>query len=127
MSKSIPQIPEIPVEIKDARNKDKLAIFIGAGVSRLLGCKDWHSLALDLLKQCYNYKYINYREYNQLSKYTDNKKIISIAYGLLKDKYKKLFFQTMKESLSLDDNDCKIYDYIYRIGSLFVTTNADEI
>ena len=33
---NIPPIPEVPNEIKDAVNKGTLAVFIGAGVSRLV-------------------------------------------------------------------------------------------
>jgi hypothetical protein len=34
-------IPEVPSKIKRAVNDKKLAIFIGAGVSRFVGCTSW--------------------------------------------------------------------------------------
>jgi hypothetical protein len=37
----IKNIPEVPSKIKRAVNDKKLAIFIGAGVSRFVGCTSW--------------------------------------------------------------------------------------
>jgi len=39
--KKIYKIPPLPPEILEAVNKDNLAIFIDAGVSRLVGCIGW--------------------------------------------------------------------------------------
>ena len=45
MSNGISRIPKVPDEIKTAINNDTLSVFIGAGVSRLVGCKGWDALA----------------------------------------------------------------------------------
>ena len=45
----IPSIPDLPSELYVAHLQEKLAIFIGAGVSRLAGCKSWEDLAANLL------------------------------------------------------------------------------
>ena len=37
-------IPVIPPEIKNAVDTKTLAVFVGAGVSRLIGCKGWDDL-----------------------------------------------------------------------------------
>ena len=129
MEKLILPIPEIPKEIEDAINKNNLAIFIGAGVSRLLGCQDWNSLAKDLLKVCYDKKYISFDEYDTLGKDSDSKKLISIAYGILKEKDEKEFYKKLKKSLTpkkskIEKNN--IYAKIYNMGTTFVTTNADK-
>jgi len=52
--KNILPIPEVPPEIFEAVNNDKLAIFIGAGVSRLVGCIGWDQLAKELIDRCSN-------------------------------------------------------------------------
>ncbi len=45
-------IPTVPKEILEAVNTNTLAIFIGAGVSRIMGCKGWDELASNLIKRC---------------------------------------------------------------------------
>ena len=49
--KELPLLEDYPA-LKDALEDRELVIFIGAGVSRLLGCKSWDDLATDLLKKC---------------------------------------------------------------------------
>jgi hypothetical protein len=48
----IKNIPEVPSKIKRAVNDKKLAIFIGAGVSRFVGCTSWIELAKNLVEKC---------------------------------------------------------------------------
>ena len=36
---AFPSIPEVPEEIINAVSQKRLAVFIGAGISRLIGCK----------------------------------------------------------------------------------------
>ncbi|WP_039764937.1 hypothetical protein, partial [Caldicellulosiruptor sp. F32] len=52
----ISKIPELPNKIKEAVNNRTLAVFIGAGVSRLIGCKGWEELAQNLVKRCFTTK-----------------------------------------------------------------------
>ncbi len=47
-------IPDLPDEIKNAVDQGKLALFIGAGVSRLVGCKGWSELACELVNVAYD-------------------------------------------------------------------------
>ncbi|MCK5118296.1 MAG: hypothetical protein KAQ78_01860, partial [Candidatus Latescibacteria bacterium] len=49
----IEKIPRLPNEIVEAVNNNKLAIFIGAGVSRLIGCRGWDQLAQALINRCF--------------------------------------------------------------------------
>ena len=46
-------IPKLPEQIIDAVNRDTLAIFIGAGVSRIIGCASWEKLANDLIESVF--------------------------------------------------------------------------
>ena len=48
----IQQIPDIPDQIVDAVNKNTLAVFIGAGVSKTLGCDGWNDLSERLINRC---------------------------------------------------------------------------
>lgn len=123
------EIPDIPREIKDAINNNNLAIFIGAGVSRLVGCKDWRTLAQNLLKLCFDKNYLNFAEYDALLKDSDNKKMISIAHSLLKTNNETEFYEQLQEALTPCKNKTEIqsiFENIYYLGTTFVTTNADE-
>ena len=46
------EIPELPLQIKQAAEIGELVIFIGAGMSYNLGCKSWNELAIELIKVC---------------------------------------------------------------------------
>lgn len=71
--KELPLLEDYPV-LKDALENRELVIFIGAGVSRLLGCKSWDDLATDLLKKCLELKLIDYYEFEEIKKYPEQKK-----------------------------------------------------
>ncbi len=47
---TIPEPPEIPPAIKEAYGGKKLVLFIGAGVSRLVGYPDWEGFANEALE-----------------------------------------------------------------------------
>ena len=81
--KYIPPIPQLPPEIFIAHMQEKLAIFTGAGVSRIAGCKSWTELASDLLHICREKQLINYYEEERIKKIEDNKRKITIAKELL--------------------------------------------
>jgi hypothetical protein len=46
---SIPEVPPVPVELRTAAQLGRLVIFVGAGVSRLVGGPSWLEFADDLL------------------------------------------------------------------------------
>lgn len=130
----IKELPKIPREIIDAINNEKLVIFIGAGVSRLVGCQSWWDLAKNLINKCYNTKdergnsIINYKEKELLLQTNDSKKLITIAKNILNEND---FFQEMEKALDpkeelLKDED-NIYNLIKALRGICVTTNADTI
>lgn len=122
-------VPEVPPEIFEAVDNGTLAVFIGAGVSRLVGCEGWDNLAKNLLKKCYDKGLINFKEMENLSIISDHKKTITICYHLFENNGKKqLFYSEMKKALKEGRSKVKepnIYDDIYDLRGLFVTTNAD--
>ena len=62
------KIPPIQKEIIEAVNNENLAVFIGAGVSRIIGCMGWDELAQNLVNKCFSIKkkdgslFINFKE-----------------------------------------------------------------
>lgn len=85
----ISEIPKIPQTIKESFQKEKLVIFVGAGVSRLLGLPSWQELAIKLLNTLFKKKIITYYEYEQLKNF-DPKKIFSICESVFYERGKKI-------------------------------------
>ena len=127
----ITDFPLLPSEIKQAINDEKLAIFIGAGVSRLIGCDGWDTLATNLVKKCAEENLIEPITKELLLKQSDQIKLISICHNVLDS---ESFMQTMRESLKdseidnlvRSDDKFQIYKDLKNIGSTFITTNADR-
>ncbi|WP_231551348.1 SIR2 family protein [Methanobacterium sp. SMA-27] len=139
-------VPELPQVIIDAINNKNLAIFMGAGVSQLVGCDGWRKLAENLVLKCFNTKkndeesFINENQkevlLKSISKSKDFKKVISICYDILKKEDENLFFEELEMSLKKDKKIespniyTEIYDMLHgglgEISGLYITTNADE-
>jgi len=134
--RKITPIPTLPKEILRAIDNDTLAIFIGAGVSRLLGCMGWDELAKNLARTCFHTKTnggascISYKEMKTISQYPDHKKTISICRHILKKEgLLHIFYQELEDSLKPNEELAKsqnIYDEIYGLRGLFITTNIDQ-
>jgi hypothetical protein len=128
VSNGISRIPEVPDEIRDAVNSGTLAVFIGAGVSRLVGCQGWDTLARNLVERCHSEGIINFKENESLSQIPDHKKKITICYNLFNNNHlADVFYEEMNRALreGEDIETPNIYDDIYRLRGLFITTNAD--
>ncbi len=129
MRYEIEDLPQVPKEIINAVENNNLAIFIGAGVSRLVDCDGWDDFAENLLKKSYGLGLINYREKETLLKMTEHKKTITICYHLFNKRSNVgEFFSVMKESLKEgeDAGHPNIYDYISQLRGLCITTNVDS-
>jgi len=134
--RKITPIPTLPKEILQAINNDNLAIFTGAGVSRLIGCMGWDELAKNLVRRCFHMKTkegtscINFKEMETISQYADHKKTISICHYILqKEGLADIFYQELEDSLKPNEalaKSQKIYDEIYGLRGLFITTNIDQ-
>lgn len=132
MSNGISRIPKVPDEIKTAINNDTLSVFIGAGVSRLVGCKGWDALARNLVNRCHEEDIINFREKDTLSQIQDHKKTITICYHIFHNNHlADVFYEEMNKALKEKDfvekpvETPNIYDDIIKLRGLFITTNAD--
>ncbi|MFC2069794.1 SIR2 family protein [Chloroflexota bacterium] len=129
-------IPTVPKEILEAVNTNKLAVFIGAGVSRIMGCLGWDQLAGKLVERCSSIKLrdgspnLNYRAIEILSQYTDHKKAITICHEIMREnECENDFFDVIEKSFVIDKKHSQyrdIYNHIYGLRGLFITTNADK-
>ena len=128
----IPFVPEIPPEIVSAIETGHLVIFIGAGVSAIAGLPLWNTLARGLIQSCKQFQYINEEECDLiLSKISDSKKLISIAYEKFnKDDNLDAYYSIFSEKLKLKDDKLNkdtqdIFTFCKRSNALVLTTNAD--
>jgi hypothetical protein len=113
----------LPPEIADAAKAGNLVLFVGAGVSRLVGLPAWDGLAKYVLEDIRKKGFLNYFEIQYLEK-LDPKKQLSIADIIAKENKFKLDF---KKYLIPPESECKIYEYVNSIGCSYVTTNYDDL
>lgn len=133
----IHKIIPVPKEIVKAVNENNLAVFIGAGVSRIVGCIGWDELAKKLVNLCFKLKKedettcINFKEKDRLLKDGDQKKTITICYNILKSNgHEDAFYDELKEALKYENellDKYDIYKEINGLRGLFITTNADQL
>lgn len=127
MDDEIPEIPDILPDILDAAAYGKLIIFIGAGVSKIVGCPLWQEFANLMLDDLYKKECINYYEYENLKVNKDSRKLLSICKKIYQEKKIELLdFET----IFYGDEDKKIeygaiYKDLYAFNSIYITTNYD--
>ena len=131
------KIPPIPQAIKEAVNRNTLVVFIGAGVSRIIGCMGWDQLAKNLISVCFNTKnkiqtstLINFKEKETLTQCNDHKKIITICHHILKENdLEELFYKEFDKALEANkekEKEFDIYKELFGLRGIFISTNADE-
>ncbi len=134
---TIYKIPPIPSAIKEAVNSNTFVVFIGAGVSRIIGCMGWSQLASNLINICFTKKNkhktstcINFKEKETLSQSNDHKKTITICHHILKENdLEDLFFIEFDKSLEASNEkkeEFDIYKELFGLRGIFLTTNADN-
>lgn len=122
---NIEEIPSIPPKILEAASSGELVVFIGAGVSRIIGCPSWEMLALKQVEYLYRKGIINYHEYYNL-KSLDARKLLSICRNICKKSNTKP--PSMESLLKGDKKLIKkftIFKDLYSFNSIYVTTNYD--
>ena len=122
----IKDIPDIPKEILKASSNGRLVVFIGAGVSRIIGCPSWEKFALRQLQHLYEKKAINYYEYKNLRS-LDTRKLLSICRTIFE---KKNISPAVITSLLKGKDELlkkyNIYEDLYSFNAIYVTTNYDD-
>ncbi len=126
-TKDLPNIPRVPKEISEAASREELIVFMGAGVSRIIGCPSWKQFAELHLKHLYEEKrLINYHEYINLMT-LEPRKILSVCKNILIENGQKP--PPSKSFLKADESlkqKHKIYEFLYSMKAIYVTTNYDD-
>jgi len=124
--KAIPKIPEIPNPILEAASNGKLVVFIGAGVSRLLGYPSWQNLAEKYAEYLFKGGHISYLEYEHLKK-LNARKLLSICKNFCeKKKIPNPSISELLQPKEIEKNVSDIYELIYGWNVIYVTTNFDS-
>jgi len=127
---NIEKIPPIPPEIIKAVNEKTLSLFLGAGVSRLVGCCGWRELAKRVLHRCLLTRSIHYTQHDRLIRDKNCKKIITICHDVLKQKGLEQEFYSELESAVKGKDDLLAKQNIYKelagVPALHITTNVDQ-
>jgi len=117
------EVPDLPLEIKQAALDGGLVLFVGAGVSTLAGLPSWDGLARKALEDLRQKGYLNYSALEQLRD-LDPKKLLSIAQQIAEENTVSL---ELAKHLKAETGDKEIYSYMNKIGCPCVTTNYDEL
>lgn len=122
----IPEIPKIPKPILEAASNGKLVVFIGAGVSRLLGYPSWQNLAERYIEYLFQKGYLSYLEYEHLKK-LDPRKLLSICKNFCeKKKIPEPSMDKLLKPKNIEKDVVNIYQLIYSWNVIYVTTNFDD-
>lgn len=120
------EVPDIDQGILKAASSGRLVLFIGAGVSRIIGCPSWKEFALLQLKDLHEKRAINFYEFKNLES-LDARKLLSICRNIYKEK--NIQPQSMASLLAGKDEMLKkftIYDDLYAFNAVYVTTNYED-
>ena len=79
------EIPEIDNEIFEAAGNGELVLFVGAGVSGLLGCPSWGEFGKRILNHLHSHGALTYAEIQALSE-LEVRKQLSISIGIASKK-----------------------------------------
>lgn len=121
---SFNQSPPIPPEIVDAAQDGSLVLFIGAGISRLVGGPSWDEFAGKVLAQLTPTP-LDYHQQRLLKSISDPRKQLSLAKIIEKVSQKKINYHKIFTEIDIPAEN--IYKYINRFECSFVTTNYDKL
>lgn len=126
-------------KILNAIKKQKLVLFVGAGISKLCGLPLWYDLAVQLLDYCTKEEAYNFTSKDKellLSSVKDARELITIVSNIMRKKNIGDFYIKIKEALTLKKdclNQTELKNYkllpeiIKLLGNTIITTNADTI
>lgn len=116
---------ELPQEIIRAYEDRKLVLFIGAGISRLMGCKGWDQMANSLIEHACNGALAEQIKNSNL----DSKAKITIAkrYSEGDEGKERKFWEEFSKALKPDDDKEDVYLSIANLAVPIITTNCDSL
>lgn len=117
------ETPDLPDELKESALNGEFVLFVGAGVSRLVGLPSWAGLASLALNDLQKAGVLNFSDLEQL-KTLDARKQLSIAKLIASENSLSL---DLAKHLSSSGEEIGIYRYLNKIGCACVTTNYDEL
>jgi hypothetical protein len=123
----LPSVEDYEPLITAAQRGD-LLLFVGAGVSRIVGSPSWEGLAKKHLDFIFDCGLINYSEYKHLEK-QNPRKLLSICKELTSKDVKGRSFNIQKvledDIRSTPNTYSDIYQYLDNFNCPYVTTNFD--
>lgn len=116
--------PELPNGIIEAYERHELAVFVGAGISRLMGCRGWDQMANELVD-----KVCTPAMADQVKcSCSNSKEKITIAKRIAEKENKITdFWKIFHDALVPDQEKEDIYSKIALFDTLFLTTNCDGL
>lgn len=120
---TIPEIPKLTKRLKQDILSGKMIIFIGSGLSKLLGLSSWKELAENRLKKILKDKKISYEIYLHLRK-ENPLKVLSICESFLD---KEDWHNSLYKSNYNEEEAKKIMSLLSPFDFGFVTTNYDNL
>jgi len=115
-------IPEVPQTILKACSIGNLVVFIGAGVSRIIGCPSWEELASKVEEDLFEKNIINFQTKKEISNF-DPRKRLSICKQLSQNNLD--LGQYLKEKQELKEK-YNIYGLLSSFNAIYITTNFDQ-
>jgi hypothetical protein len=124
---------DLAKQILSRSRENNFYIFVGAGVSRIIGSPSWEELAQQYLNHLWKNKYIDYTHYEGLKKEIPIK-LMSICQLIERGKKNKQKFDfrksLMKTRSKIQKNKdtapySEIYQKLYQLPATFITTNYD--
>lgn len=116
--------PGLPEEIIQAALNGELVLFVGAGVSMLLGLPSWSGLADKVLEELCGKGFLDYSKVEQLEA-LDPRKRLSIADMVAKENDYRINYKSHLDFKGAGGGN--IYEALNSIGCPCVTTNYDEL
>ena len=126
---SIFKLPDIPADLFEKFREEKVAFFLGAGVSMILGCAGWNSLSYKIINRCFERDCINFKQKENIKKINNPKKIITICHKLLCDQDNEDdFYEVINNSLTGNDESIENYNNGWDLVQIFAPLkNSDKI
>jgi hypothetical protein len=127
MADELSTTPPIPNGLLEAAKWGALVPFIGAGVSRLAGCPSWMQFADATLTWLIRKGEFTHSQLDQIKDLNPRVKL-SLARALATEKNVAIDFRSLLHPAAWreHENGRRIYNSLFALGKIFVTTNYDE-